>query len=102
MVLALALGNLRTQAWQAFLANPIVFEFAFGMGVAWAIRRGARLSHGIAAIVAMIAFAVLIATVNVETRLWSAGGSAVAMVLAMASFPVLRSWVGRGIRYWSG
>jgi exopolysaccharide production protein ExoZ len=97
MVLAVTFGNPGTQAWAAFLANPIVFEFALGMGVAWMVRRGARVPHGIAVPVAAMAFAVLIATVAIETRIWSAGGSAVAMVFAMASVPMLRSLAGRAL-----
>jgi len=96
---ASALGEAGTQAWAAFLANPIVLEFAFGMVVALMIRRGWRLQRELAAIVAALAFGTLIAIANTDTRIWSAGLSAVAMVFAMASFPRLRSLPGRWLAH---
>ncbi len=92
---ASALGDARTQAWAAFLANPIVLEFAFGMGVALMIRRGWRLDGRLAAMVAGLAFGTLIAIADTHTRIWSAGLSAVAMVFAGACFPAFRTTSGR-------
>ena len=84
-------------AWAVFLSRPLVFEFALGMGVALALRSGARLSAWLAGVTALASALTMFWMATTETRLASAGLPAAALVLAMASFGRLRYRVGRAM-----
>lgn len=86
-------------AWAVFLGQPLVFEFVFGMGVALALRSGARLSAWLAGVIALVAALTMFWMATTETRLASAGLPAAALVLAMASFGRLRSRLGRAMTW---
>lgn len=86
-----------TSAWRVFLGQPLVFEFAFGMVAAGALRRGLRLPAGIALGLVVVAAALLAAWAAPDTRLASAGLPALAMVWALASLPSRQSVVSRAM-----
>ena len=97
LFLARTFGDVRLHAWVAFLADPIVLEFAFGMTLAWGVRRFGPLPRPLAGGLALVGVVALIATAPLGARVVCAGGSAVAMVLALASYPELRSHAGRAL-----
>lgn len=84
-------------AWAVFLGQPLVFEFALGMGVAYVLRAGRRLSVRVAVFTALAAALSVLAMATTEARLVSVGLPAAALVLAMASFGRLRYRVGRAM-----
>ena len=69
-------------AWAVFLGQPLVFEFVFGMGVALALRSGARLSAWLAGVIALVAALTMFWMATTETRLASAGLPAMPAIAA--------------------
>ena len=90
-------GDATSVAWIEFVANPIVLEFAFGMGVALAWQGGWRLPPRLAWPLVVLAAAAIVAFATPASRVWVAGLAGAAMVWAMASAPLARTAIGRAL-----
>jgi peptidoglycan/LPS O-acetylase OafA/YrhL len=78
----------------AYLADPIIIEFVFGMLIALVHRGGARLSMWAAISLSLAGFFWLEATIDSLSRLYSAGFAA-----ALKRFPLeLNRWDSHGFR----